>query len=294
MASRLVFIHGRAQEGKDAAALKQEWIRCLQAGLAKSGLQLPLGDGQIRFPYYGDALADRVAGKPEDQVAAVIIKGTADSAKRQFMLEVLEEVRKVEGITDAQLLAIEQAAIQEKGIQNWEWVQRILKAVDEHVDGASAASIALATNDVYEYLFNPNVTTPIDDGVRKAMAGSEPTVVVSHSLGTVVAFKMLKEMAGDAAWNVPLFVTLGSPLAIKAIRTRLRPLLHPPCAGAWYNAMDERDVVALHPLDKAHFNITPEIENKTDVDNPTSNRHGISGYLGDPNVAARIYQGLTK
>jgi hypothetical protein len=231
---------------------------------------------------------------PEDQVAAVIIKGTADVAKRQFMLDVLEEVRDHEGITDAQLLAVEQAAIQEKGIQNWEWVQRILKAVDENVDGASAASIAVATNDVYEYLFNPNVTKPIDDGVRKVMVGDQPTVVVSHSLGTVVAFKMLKEMAREAAWKVPLFVTLGSPLAVRAIRTRLRPLIHPPCAGAWFNAMDERDVVALHPLDKAHFNIAPEIENKTDVDNPTPNRHGISGYLGDRDVAARIHEGLTK
>jgi hypothetical protein len=294
MATRLVFIHGRAQQGKDAATLKKDWIRFLQDELAKKGKQLPITEDQIRFPYYGDALSDRVEGKPADQVAAVIIKGAAaDVAKREFLREVLEEVRKEKGITDEQLLAIEEAAVLEKGILNLEWVQRILRAIDEHIEGASAASIAIATNDVYEYLFNPNVTRAIDDGVREVMADDVPIVVVSHSLGTVIGFKILKEMAKDRAWKVPLFVTLGSPLAVTAIRTRLRPLVHPPCVGAWFNAMDQRDVVSLYPLDKAHFNIIPEIENKTDVDNPTENRHGISGYLGDADVAARIYKGLT-
>jgi len=235
-----------------------------------------------------------VEGKPEDQLAAVIIKGTAaDVAKREFLREVLEEVRKEKGITDAQLLAIEEGAVRERGILNWEWVQRILRAIDEHIDGASAASVAIATNDVYEYLFNPNVTKAIDDGVREVMGDGVPTVVVSHSLGTVIAFKILKEMTQGRAWKVPLFVTLGSPLAVKAIRSRLRPLVHPACVTAWFNAMDKRDVVSLYPLDEAHFNIVPKIENKTDVDNPTENRHGISGYLGDPDVAARIYQALT-
>jgi hypothetical protein len=35
----------------------------------------------------------------------------------------------------------------------------------------------------------------------------------------------------------------------------------------------------------------PPIKNKTDVDNPTPNRYGISGYLGDPS-ARRIYDAL--
>jgi hypothetical protein len=57
---------------------------------------------------------------------------------------------------------------------------------------------------------------------------------------------------------------------------------NPPNVSRWFNAMDERDVVALYPLTSENFNVDPPIENKTDVDNPTPNRHGISGYLGDP------------
>jgi hypothetical protein len=58
--------------------------------------------------------------------------------------------------------------------------------------------------------------------------------------------------------------------------------------------MDDRDVVSLYPLDPKHFLVDPPIENKTNVDNPTANRHGISGYLSDRVVAKRIYDALTK
>jgi hypothetical protein len=57
--------------------------------------------------------------------------------------------------------------------------------------------------------------------------------------------------------------------------------------------MDPRDVVALYPLEKGHFDIDKPIKNVTDVVNDTENRHGISGYLGDARVARMIHQALT-
>jgi hypothetical protein len=292
MATRLVFLHGRAQEKKDAQSLKDEWIDCWRKGLAKRNLKQPVKDSEIRFPYYGDTLFDLVSGKAGDEVAAIVIKGPGMSPEdRAFLLAVLEEVRKVEGISDAEIDASGNEVVIEKGIANWERVQRILAAIDRRIPGGSAAAIALATNDVYQYLCNPVVTNDIDQGVHKAM-WSGPVVVVSHSLGTVVAYRMLKEKGHALGWTVPLFVTLGSPLAITEIKKRLRPIVHPRCVGKWYNAMDERDVVSLYPLDKNNFDIDPAIENKTDVDNPTKNRHGISGYLGDADVAEQIYRAL--
>ena len=56
--------------------------------------------------------------------------------------------------------------------------------------------------------------------------------------------------------------------------------------------MDERDVVALYPLDAGHFPLDPEITNKRDVDNPTANRHGISGYLSDQEVAKALFDAV--
>jgi hypothetical protein len=45
-------------------------------------------------------------------------------------------------------------------------------------------------------------------------------------------------------------------------------------------------------LDALHFGVDPAVENKDDVANGTSNRHGISGYLSDPIVARRIHDAL--
>jgi hypothetical protein len=115
----------------------------------------------------------------------------------------------------------------------------------------------------------------------------------------VVTYNLLRQQGHRRNWKVPLLVTVGSPLAIAEIRKTLRsfaPARCPECVSTWFNAMDERDVVALYPLDTARFPlnpVNPAIENKTDVRNDTANRHGISGYLSDKEVARRIYDALT-
>ncbi len=107
-----------------------------------------------------------------------------------------------------------------------------------------------------------------------------------------MAYNLLKREGETEGWTIPSYITLGSPLAVTEIKKSLRPIKHPPCVNKWFNAMDERDVVALYPLTRKHFDIDPEIENNLDVDNHTSNRHGISGYLNDQQVAKRIYDAL--
>lgn len=290
MNRQLIFIHGRAQEFKDAGQLKAEWIRSWEEGLKLSGLKLPIPEKDIRFPYYGQTLHDLVERVPNP--ADIIVKGSADQVKEEFIASVMQEVQEVAGITDEQIMAAAEIDIQEKGPLNWRWVRGILQAVDRYVPGGSSNSIALATNDVYQYLNSAGIRDAIDSGVLTAINPDREAVVVSHSLGTVVAYNLLRGQGEARGWKIPLFVTLGSPLAVKAIKKAVRPIEHPSCAGKWYNAMDPRDIVALRPLDARNFDIDPSIENKTNVDNPTSNRHGISGYLGDKEVAKKIYDAL--
>lgn len=290
-AERIVLIHGRAQEHKDSIALKGEWLEALRLGLAKSNLALPLAEEQIKFPYYGQTLFDLVSNA--GAVAEVVVRGTAGAERdeQRFQQAVLEEVQRELGISDAQVDAALPGDVRRRGPANWEWVQGILAAIDK-VPGVSAASIALVTRDVYQYLKNPTVRKKIDDGVLQAMLPGVPTVVVSHSLGTVVAYNLLRREGAARGWVVPLFVTLGSPLGVTAIRQAMAPIEFPSCAGAWFNAMDERDVVALYPLTKDRFDVEPAIVNKTDVRNHTDNRHGIGGYLDDEAVARRIHAAL--
>jgi hypothetical protein len=139
----------------------------------------------------------------------------------------------------------------------------------------------------------------IELGVAQAIQPGEPTVVLSHSLGTVVVYDLLRREASAQGWVVPTFITVGSPLGVSEIRKKMRalaPLAFPPGTAAWANAMDERDVVALYPLTPDHFPVTPAvpaIRNKTDVRNGTPNRHGISGYRSNPEVARWILEAVS-
>lgn len=324
----LVLVHGRAQEGKDSIALKAEWLAALHRGLAKIGRTLPIPEERVRFPFYGDTLFDLVRDLPADQVARVVVRGEVsaaiargsaeDPAMAEFMNAVLDEVREELEISEQEVAAEAlaqgggigtsqasaqvsaqagggvggQAVVIERGVLNARWVQALLSVVDRKVPGGSGLGIALATKDVYRYLNDLAVRDVIESGVRQAMTPGRESIVVSHSLGTVVAYNLLRREGAQHGWRVPTFITLGSPLAVTRIRSALRPIGRPDCVGDWFNAMDPDDVVALFPLDDTHFPVDPPIENKTDVRNHTGNQHGIAGYLDDPVVARRIYDAL--
>jgi len=296
---QLVLVHGRAQEHKDAVALKAEWIDALKEGLLKSNLNLPLPDSEIRFPYYGDTLFEMVDGRSSGEAAEVIVRGTADDAdERAFISAIMQEIQAKTGITDEQIAEVAGDEVIQRGPLNWKWVHGILKAVDRFVPHGSGASIALFTHDVYEYLKNSAIREKIEEGVSKAIIPGAETVLVSHSLGTVVAYNLVRLKGKDRGWKIPLFVTVGSPLGISTVRKTLKsfaPARCPECVSKWFNALDQRDVVALYPLNPQSFPLDPAqpaIENKTDVRNGTTNRHGIAGYLDDREVASRIHSAL--
>jgi hypothetical protein len=289
---KLILVHGRAQEGKDPQELKWNWVQALKVGLIKSDLLLPLEDSEIAFPYYGDLLDRLVYGTGEDDAEPeVITRGRpADVAELNFKIELLDAMRKKVGLTDEQVREASIGPTVQKGPLNWEWVQAILRGFDKYVPEMSGTAVNLFTHDVFVYLHRPGVRDEIDSVVRRDIPTRQQCVLVGHSLGTVVAYSILRR-DGDEL-EIPQYITLGSPLALSVIQEAFDPLRYPPCVGRWYNAMDERDVVALHPLESPHFNVTPRIENKKNVDNFTSNRHGIAGYLTDKDVAKKIYDSL--
>jgi hypothetical protein len=107
-----------------------------------------------------------------------------------------------------------------------------------------------------------------------------------------VAYNVLSKLPANAP-DIPLFLTLGSPLGIRAISQQLEtPLAKPRGVRRWVNARDPRDVVALHPLDSNYFDINPPIEDFSGVDNFDPNRHSIEGYLADPFVLRCIHDAL--
>ena len=288
---RLVFIHGRDQQGNDPEELKANWISALQRGAETLGRKLPR-DLEVRLPFYGDIL-DGYAKQFDIPLTSDIQtrgEGEVDQDFLQFQAAVAESIRKEKKITDNQIHVEYGNSPGERGPQNWRWVQAILRAIDKHSSGLSQAALERFTRDVYLYISRTSVRTSIDKIIQDDLT-DQPTVIVSHSLGSVVAYSVL--VRNQRAENVPLLITLGSPLAIRPIRDRLTPLKYPVPVSDWYNAFDTRDVVSLYPLNNANFPVGKPIENNPTVRNHTENRHGIDGYLNDPNVARRILDSLS-
>lgn len=137
----------------------------------------------------------------------------------------------------------------------------------------------------YAYLKRPGVDNLVDAIVRPALDAG-PAVVVAHSLGTVVTFKLLRQLALEKRpIRVPLLVTLGSPLPLMAVQAALGPaFVIPSGVGRWLNAVNPDDLIALgRGLDASDF--TTGIENLLDIHNVPGNPHSIKGYIGDKRVA---------
>jgi hypothetical protein len=115
--------------------------------------------------------------------------------------------------------------------------------------------------DVHHYLFDVEFAPPgkhpvrIQQTIRKRFVAAlnapkitPPHVVVSHSLGTVIAYDCLKRVQECAA--VDALITLGSPLGIDEIQDRLQPewsrnegFPHEKVRGDWVNLFDRLDPV---------------------------------------------------
>ena len=217
-------------------------------------------------------------------VSEVGTRGSQDDQFLVFQAQLAESIREAAKVSDAQVDAEYGSNPKQRGPLNWEWVQAILRAVDKNFGGVGQATLETLTRDVFLYSTRAGVRDAVDQIVSAALT-TEPTVVVGHSLGTLVAYSVL--MRDTRHLQIPAFITVGSPLGIRCVRDVFRPLHYPP-VGLWFNAFDPRDVVSLYPLDDQNFPVRPAVENYGGVKNSTGNRHGISGSLDDQTVAGRV------
>ena len=81
-------------------------------------------------------------------------------------------------------------------------------------------TLEVFTRDVYIYTTKTAVRDEIDRTVAGALT-DQPTVVVAHSLGTVVAYNVLRN--DRRTLKIPLLVTVGSPLGVRSVRDQFRP-----------------------------------------------------------------------
>jgi hypothetical protein len=145
--------------------------------------------------------------------------------------------------------------------------------------------------DADAYFFT-NRKEPIRQRLRQALdAVTGPAVVITHSLGTVIAYDVLREPR-FAGRRVPLLVTLGSPLGYTEIQDVVtKPLQLPAPVQLWANFADPLDAVTLDTSLADEFQGAPRIIDAR-VNNPSPNNHAACGYLGASRVRSTVTAAL--
>jgi hypothetical protein len=142
--------------------------------------------------------------------------------------------------------------------------------------------------EVFVYLTRPAVRERARQAVADAVGKHRPRVVVAHSLGSVVTYEALHRRPD---LEVPLLVTLGSPLAMPEVvfealdpEPRAGRGSRPPGVRRWVNVADPGDVIA----------VPTELGGRFDVDRHhttpigVADFHTMAGYLRSPVTAAEI------
>ena len=306
--AHVTFIHGIANK-PPAEDLLRIWCRTL----ADAAEPVALGDlGVTTSLVYW---ADLMYGKPDEDVAAHegVLENTAaaidgggnapapipeDAEQAAFLAALRHELTTLDDATlDAAapppaVLANAHGALERIPLP-WFIKRRFMNAF---------------LRDVHHYLFDiehaPEGGTPvrIRRTIRQrfidavcAPAVSRPHVVVSHSMGTVIAYDCLKQVDGCA--RVDGFITIGSPLGLDEVQDKLRPgwsradgFPGATLDGRWVNLFDRLDpVCGFDPVLANDYRGggTSRVEDVA-VQNDGAWRHSATKYLRQPHFCVAL------
>jgi hypothetical protein len=285
MNATLVFVHGRGQEARDPAELDRKWRAGLAAGLVK-GNAPAVDPVRSVFPYYGDLLY-RITAEIARRGDQVDLESLPEGAAGPLHPELPADTGAVEREMLADMAAATRRVDEERwdSVLSWGAARRALTFVARHTR-VDQEIIKAHLRDVAIYL--TRARDEVLSEVRRQIPTDGPIVLVTHSLGTVVARDLLED--AELRERTALWVTAGSPLGLEAVqRNLLSKGRHNPGVD-WLSCYDVNDVVALgHPLRPTWRDPLRDVE----VDNGDS-PHSIERYLGHPEVAVPIRAALAR
>jgi subtilisin family serine protease len=150
------------------------------------------------------------------------------------------------------------------------------------VDGLTQIFLA----DVNDFLFNKaNRTRMVQTVKDRMLTGGGPFVVIGHSQGTMVTYQALMELGNKV--EVELFVTLGSPLGLGAVRAELKNwhgknLPIPPCVKRWVNVARDGDIVSADQRLAGDYTAPGKAVEDFNIDGfsfPSRKAHDVGYYL---------------
>ncbi|MEE3064946.1 MAG: GPI inositol-deacylase [Actinomycetota bacterium] len=290
--ARVVGVHGIGHQWDASETLTKVWAPAMVGGVEEAGGLLSEADVTVAF--YG--IVFRPPGRKLGDDAPIDPEELDD-----FEKDLLIQWWYAAAARDPYVDSPDARTLGAPGL-----VRAALLALSNSRFFAGVTSKAMSGNlrQVRDYLHNDKIRQDVRQRVVDAI-GSDTTVLVGHSLGSVVAYEVL---CNNPNLPVTTLVTLGSPLGIpNLIFDKLDPAPTPKPkpkpkpkgstdprgqwpAGVttWTNISDSEDVVALQPDLRPLFG--SRVTNWV-IDNGDE-EHGIKRYLTARETGAAIAAGL--
>ena len=260
MTVRLVFVHGIGGP-RDADTELDQWTKALAAGAREGGHErfadevLPALDR--RFVYYGDLFHG--TGKQgaddelpdEENLRALLDNVISNLLENEQDADTEEKLRRALLRLQPKGQAQGGGAVAGPAI-NATTTLMTIQPLQKGAQWLSGRKLLGSLGQVGRYLSPKSKAV---DGSALAPAAQDrildalgdTSIVIAHSLGSVVAYEALHRTEK----HVPMFLTLGSPLALRTFvkqRVAPRPLRTPECVRQWLNFWDKDDIVAARPI----------------------------------------------
>ncbi|MEV0027238.1 hypothetical protein AB0H45_34605 [Streptomyces atroolivaceus] len=295
---RIVGVHG-IRQGASATTeeLSHDWRAALISTPALPGASAPVWsrhDGMVvTVPSYRDVFPKTVTRfvrlGPQDADGVPM-----DEEEEAFVLDALAAYAPEAVAAEASLDTSFEGTLGEE--QLTPRVARRKRAVDQVAGKGVTDRLLWFVREAHTYIHKPETATAVRATVRKTLVETEATVVLAHSLGSVVFYDMLSRgeipVKADGHPVVTTLVTLGSPLRWLAVRKGVHTPGEPLGVAAgvrWTNLYSPLDVV---PRGKGLADLADGV---TDVvaHNGALNPHNVERYLGKPIIAECLRRART-
>ncbi|TGV61052.1 hypothetical protein EN784_01240 [bacterium M00.F.Ca.ET.141.01.1.1] len=286
---RMILVHGINQEGKSAAKIVAEWLPVLHEHFQKVAIDPLARLSRIEAAFYGDELAEFAGAPARSEAIAQGVDGGSDDFD-MFAKDALADMGiKIGATSEMYAEELGDVTIPQGAGPHKKWVKAVARVI-ERISPFKGRIALQVVAQAYAYIRNAHAAAEIDKLVRPLFEDDEPLVIVSHSLGTIVCYKLLRTFEKEGRPRVcPLLLTLGSPLGIDVVRRGFPlPRNRPTDVMRWVNGADPEDFVALRSaLTADNFGKCVD-RNVSDIENGYDDPHDILQYLADSRISEEI------
>ena len=280
----IVLVHGRAQEYQIAAVMEHAWRSALRDGLSKIGMDSTVLHSDVMFVHY-EYVTEHAAQTHLPCTGS--IPDLPNNSPGFFVGLNLDWY--LSGPRSKNLVQTRDK------IARWGWVQQMVIAslpdVQRYLDASPTDPVRCETE------------RPLKLALDSARRMGRPVILVAHSLGSLIAYRVLAEarMAQPAEpnfYNVQRLVTFGSQLNLEAIQRRLIPGQSlPPMPPAWtppvrwINLAGYGDYIASSPQRSQLPRRSDSLHREFEIFTRPGSPHAFEGYLKHVATAQSIAAG---